>query len=126
MVETGDDLAISASIARSAAHIVDDIDAKLVVTWSETGATARLLSKARIDVPILAISSDPAEARRMCLHYGVMPRSKPVPTGIEELIAMAEEMIIERNWAKPGDKLVFVTGKPIGQPGATRVFIHTM
>ena len=126
-IATKDELALTAAIARSVAQIVDDTDAKLVAVWSQTGSATRLLSKARIDVPILAISSEDAACRKMCLHYGVIPRSHPLPSDVTEFAAIADELILSRNWAEAGDKIVIVAGQPLGKAGATNsVMVHTI
>jgi pyruvate kinase len=126
-IATTDELVLTAAIARSVAQIVDDTGAKLVAVWSQTGSATRLLSKARIDVPILAISSEHSACRRMCLHYGVIPRSHQLPEDVNQFAAIADELILTRNWAKVGDKIVVVAGQPIGQAGATNsVMVHTI
>ena len=66
---TIDVLAITAAIARSVAQIVDDVRPKLVAVWSQTGSSAGLLSKARIDTPVLVFSSNERLCRQMSLHY---------------------------------------------------------
>ena len=126
-VNVTDKLLLTAAMSRSVAHIVDDIDAKLVAVWSQTGSAARLLSKARIKAPILALSSDQHMCRRMCLHYGVMPRCQPLPQDISEFTRMVDRLIISRNWAQIGDKIVLVTGQPIGTADSTNsILVHTI
>ncbi|MCF7957208.1 MAG: pyruvate kinase [Phycisphaerae bacterium] len=120
-------LATTAVLARSVAHIVDEIDAKLVAVWSETGSAARLLSKARIDVPILSFSSNPRVVRQMTLDYGVIPRCKPIPENIEKFTQMIDKQILSRNWAKTGQNIVIVAGHPIGLANTTNaIIIHTI
>ena len=124
---TTDELLLTAAMARSVGQIVDDIAAKLVVVWSQTGSTARFLSKARIDVPIFALSSDQRACQQMCLHYGVIPRCHPIPKDISEFTRMAEKLIISRNWAEVGDKIVLVAGQPLGAAGTTNaIMVHSI
>ncbi len=121
------ELALTATIARSVAQVVDDIDAALVAVWSESGSTARLLSKARIDVPILAFSSDARTSRQMCLHYGVIPRCREIPADLKGFVGMVESLVLERKWAGAGGKIVLVGGRPIGTAGATNaLLVHTI
>ena len=125
--ETTEDLALTAAVARSVAQIVEDIDAKLVGVWSQTGSAARLLSKARIDVPILALSSDIRACQQMSLHYGVIPRCQPIPGGITEFTERVDKMILGRKWAMQGEKVVLVAGKPMGAAGTTNcIVVHTI
>jgi len=124
---TGDELILTAAMARSVDQIVDDISAKLVAVWSQTGATVRLLSKERISVPILALSSNQRTCNQMSLHYGVIPRCQPIPEDINQFTRMVEHLILSRKWALIGDKIVLVVGQRIGIAGATNaVIVHTI
>lgn len=119
--------AMTATIAHSVGTIVNDISAKLVAVWSQTGTTARLLSKERINAPILALSSDQRTCNQMSLHYGVIPRCQPIPEDIEKFTHIVDKYIITRNWARIGEQIVLVVGKRIGIAGATNaVIIHTI
>lgn len=121
------ELALTATIAHSVAEIVDDIGASLVAVWSESGSTARLLSKSRIDVPILAFSSDARTCRQMCLHYGVIPRRRDIPADIKQFVGMVESLVLDRKWAVNEDKIVLVAGQPIGMAGTTNaMLVHTI
>jgi len=91
---TTEELAITAAMARSVGQLVEDIDAKLVAVWSQSGSSARFLSKARIDVPILALSSDERSCRQMCLHYGVIPCCRPIPEDIRQFTSLVDKLIM--------------------------------
>jgi pyruvate kinase len=122
-----DELILTAAIARSIGQIVNDISAKLVAAWSQTGSTVRLLSKERLNVPILALSSDKLTCNQMSLYYGVIPRCQPTPGDMDQFIHIVENFIISRNWAQAGDKIVLVSGQPIGSAGATNsLMVHTI
>ncbi len=126
-IDTTADLLQTAAMVHSVAQITEDIDAKLVALWSQSGSTARLLSKARIDVPILAFSSDERICRQMCLHYGVIPRCRPVPSDTERFTSLVDNLILERRWAQQGDIIVLVAGRPIGTAGKTNaIMLHTV
>ena len=122
-----EELALTAAMARSVGQIIDDIDIKLVAAWSQNGSSARFLSKARIDVPILALSSDERACRQMCLHYGVIPRCREIPKDIEQFTKLVEKLIVESNWAKVGERIVLVSGHPLGATGTTNaILVHTI
>jgi pyruvate kinase len=126
-IDTSADLLQTAAMVHSVAQITEDIDAKLVALWSQSGSTARLLSKARIDVPILAFSSDERICRQMSLHYGVIPRTRPVPSDTEHFARLVDNLILERRWAEQGDIIVLVAGQPIGAAGKTNaIMLHTV
>jgi len=124
---TTEELVLTAAVARSLGQLVEDIDAKLVAVWSQSGSSARFLSKARIDVPILALSSDERACRQMCLHYGVIPCCRPIPEDIRQFTSLVDKLIIENNWALPGEKIILVAGQPLGDPGTTNsINVHNI
>ncbi|MCP5005908.1 MAG: pyruvate kinase [Planctomycetes bacterium] len=120
-----DESVLTAAITHSVSTIVNDISAKFVAVWSQTGTTARLLSKERINVPILALSSDQHACNQMSLHYGVIPRCQPIPEDIDNFSHIVDQYIISRNWARAGDKVVLIVGQRMGIAGATNaVIVH--
>lgn len=124
---TTEDFALTAAVARSLGQLVEDIDAKLVAVWSQSGSSARFFSKARIDVPIFALSSDERSCRQMCLHYGVIPCCRPIPEDIRQFTSLVDKLIIENNWALPGDRIILVAGQPLGAPGTTNsINVHNI
>lgn len=126
-IATHDELVVTAAMARSVAQLVDDIDARMVAVWSQTGAAAGLLSKARIDVPILALSSNDRKCKQMSLHYGVIPRCKPLPDNLDDFARVIDTIALQRNWLSAGDKIVIVSGCPIGAAGMTNaIVVHTV
>jgi pyruvate kinase len=124
---TTGELALTAAMARSVGQLVEDIDAKLVAVWSQNGSSTRFLSKARIDVPILALSSDERSCRQMCLHYGVIPNCRPVPEDISQFTSLVDKLIIENNWAQVGDTIILVVGRQISAAGTTNsIHVHNI
>ena len=122
------EMLLTESISRSVAQIVDDTRARLVVAWSETGATARLLSKSRIDVPVVALSSNPRVCERLNLEYGIIPVCQPgVPGEVQRFAEAAERLVREKGWASPGDQIVLVAGHTLGAAGTTNtIMVHTI
>jgi pyruvate kinase len=120
---TSEELRVTESISRSVGYVVDDLSPKLVVVWSESGEAARLLSKARIDVPILALSSRQKVCRQMCLDYGVMPCCLPIPQTVDEFVRVTDKLLVSRGLAKADDRVVLVAGQPLGEPGRTNTLV---
>lgn len=108
-----------AALARGVHKIATEARCALVVVWSQSGATAGLLSKTRIGVPIVALSSHAAVCRRMSLDYGVIPWQMELPKDTGNLLPVLDELIQKNEWAKPGDNIVVVTGHPLGTPTTT-------
>lgn len=115
----------TAALAHGVSVVVRDLDAKLVVTWSETGGGARYLSQNRLRIPILAAGSDPTALRRMNLLYGVIPILLPKPRDGAAFLQQIEPILLERGLVQLGDPIVVVKGEPIGTPGVTNeLLIH--
>jgi pyruvate kinase len=120
-------LQLSAAVSNGVWQIVRDLEAKLVVVWSQTGATARIFSKHRFPVPIVALSTDHRVLRQMSLHFGVIPWEMPMPRAMPELVQSADELIRRQRLAQPGDRIVIVAGAAMGTPGALNgLVIHTV
>ena len=118
---------LSAAVAKGVWQIVHDLKAALVVVWSQTGATARIFSKLRFPVPIVALSSDHRALRRMALHYGVIPQELSTPDDMTSLVDRIDGLVQERKFAEPGSRIVIVAGSSLGTPSTMNgIVIHTI
>ncbi|USO00264.1 MAG: pyruvate kinase [Phycisphaeraceae bacterium] len=106
----------SAALALGAWHVVDKAGVKLVAVWSESGGMARYLSQTGLRVPILAFSSSGAACRRMNIMGGVIPvHTDPPETGtLHDWTDHVERLVLERRYARSGDAVVLIAGKPLG------------
>jgi pyruvate kinase len=121
-------LALSAAVARGVWQIITDLKVKLVAVWSQTGMTARIFSKYRFPVPIVAFSSDPSTLRQMAIHYGVIPReiTQP-PSDVTTLVAQVDQLVQQKGLAKRSDRIVIVAGSALGAPGTMNgIIIHSV
>ncbi|MCC6950399.1 MAG: pyruvate kinase [Phycisphaerales bacterium] len=117
----------TAALARAAWGMAHDLDARVVVCWSQNGGTARYLSQNRFDVPIVAYSSDPASCRRMAMCRGVTPvcAEPPPSTMLGEWIMAVDAFLLARGLALPGDPIILLAGRPLGKAKATNaITIH--
>ncbi|MFT3684672.1 MAG: pyruvate kinase [Phycisphaerales bacterium] len=119
----------AAAVAHGVYHIAKDVGAKLIVCWSQRGGTARYLSQAGLDVPIIAYSSSETATRRMVLMKGVVPLLAQAPTesSLSEWNRMVDDELLKREWLKPGDQIVLVAGRPLGvAKPASVVAVHSV
>ncbi len=108
------------SIAHAAVAIAREVGAKLVVALTETGVTARLVSKARASVPIVAFSSDQRTLRQLALLWGVAPRSLVAPqASFEEQVRDTTQFLTQNGLVRSGERYVMVYGARVGVRGAT-------
>jgi len=107
------------ALAHGAWAIASDLGATLVGVWSETGNAARLLSRVGLETPVVAFSSDERAVRRMTLFYGVTPAHQTeLPVHRSDFDRLMDAFVIERGMAQEGDRIVLLSGKPFGTPGA--------
>src|ERR1700681_156519 len=100
-------------------HASEELHMKVIAVFTETGSTARLVSKHRPRRPIIAFSTIQETRRRMSLYWGVVPRTIGKVQNIEELIQVAEKRLIEEHLVQPGDVVGIVAGTPLFVGGTT-------
>jgi pyruvate kinase len=111
--------AIPEGIARAACAVAKEVKAKLLVAFTESGSTARFVSKARPKVPILAFSPNEGTLRKLSLYWGVLPRYIEQLRDTDAMVERANDFVIANGFGSPGDKIVAVFGAPTGVPGTT-------
>jgi pyruvate kinase len=100
-------------------HASEELHMKLLAVFTETGSTARLVSKHRPRQPIIAFSTIQETRRRLSLYWGVVPRTIARVKDIEELIQYAERRLLEEHLVRPGDVVGIVAGTPLFVGGTT-------
>ena len=111
--------AVAEAIARSAAEIARQIEARVIVAFTETGLTARYVSKARPTVPIITFSPNATTRRRLALLWGVTAFDIEALRDPDEMIDRASAFLVANGLASPGDKFVAMFGAPVGVTGST-------
>jgi pyruvate kinase len=101
---------VQESICESMAHAALDLDIRAIAIFTETGATARLLSKYGPKPPILALSAVPAVIHRMNLLRGVFPMACGKSATTEHMIETVEQIVEESKFAHRGDIVGIVAG----------------
>ncbi|MBX7113300.1 MAG: pyruvate kinase [Myxococcaceae bacterium] len=101
--------------------------ASLIVAFTLTGTTARLLSRYRPTVPIIAFSPNQEVRRRLSLLWGVIPRVLEPMQETEAMVRRVEEELLARGLAQRGESVVIVFGAPVGQAGKINSLrLHTI
>ena len=100
---------------------------KVLAVFTESGSTARLISKYRPPAPIIAFSPNQETRRRMSLLWGLLPRTIAHVRQIDDLADAAEKRLLEEKLVVPGDIVGIVAGTPLGHPGTTNFLkLHTV
>jgi pyruvate kinase len=107
--------------AEAACRAADEVGARAIVAFTTSGFTARLLSKYRPRVPILAFSPSQTVRRRLGLHWGVTAKAIPPIRRTEELVEQIETLLLQDGTVQMGDPLVLLAGLPLWVAGTTNL-----
>ncbi len=113
-------LSIAESICEAVAHAAGDLDMRAIAVFTETGTTARLISKYRPRAPIYAFSPEAGVCNWTNLLWGVRPIAAEPARSSEHMRAIAEAELLRRGAVAPGDVLAVVTGTRM-RSGATNL-----
>jgi pyruvate kinase len=116
-IEAQTDEIISYNACRTA-HL---LNARAIVAYTQSGSTARRVSKFRPRVPILALTPFDGILHRLVLSRGVFPVKVPNPVTVDEMFNNATRVVKAMGLAKKGDSIVITAGIPMGLAGATNM-----
>ncbi|WP_099469938.1 pyruvate kinase [Konateibacter massiliensis] len=103
---------IESAVGYSTVAISHNLDVKLIVNPTVSGATARLVSSFRPSVPIVGISPNEETVRKMQIYWGVTPILSEAKETTEDIIARAIDIIKDRGYVQKGDTVVLTAGSP--------------
>ena len=114
-------LSIAAATAHAACTTALDIGADAIITVSQSGATARLVSRFRPGSTVVACLLSEQVRRQMALYWGVVPLLMPYAQNTDQLIDFAVRAAEEAGLVKQGDLVVLTAGVPVGVSGTTNM-----
>jgi pyruvate kinase len=97
--------------------------APLIVVFTKSGSTARVVAAARPCVPILGVTNDPVTWRQLALFWGVVPVLTGGPPEYGAMLEAARERILAVGLARKGDPVVVTAGVPFDRPGNTNLMM---
>ena len=103
-------LSISETICESVAHAAQDLEMRAIAVYTETGTTARLISKYRPECPIYAFASNPAVCARLNLLWGVQPILSEPASQTEDMVAAAEKILLNKQAVDCSNVMAVVAG----------------
>ncbi len=109
--------AISESVAKTAI----DLQVKAILTPTESGQTARFVSKYRPKAPIIAITPHEKVMKKLSLNWGVYPIIGNEVKSTDEMLVSAVDGVLKAGYIKHGDLVVITAGVPVGQTGTTNL-----
>jgi pyruvate kinase len=112
---------ISESVAHASCVLASHLEAKAIVAHTQSGRTARYISRFRPSQTIVALSPNEKTVRRLALSWGCLPRLVNDPHDTDDMIEKASQAALESGEAKPGDLIVITVGHPIWVSGTTNM-----
>lgn len=116
-----DELDVTDAISRATVTIAHDLDAKMIVTVTTSGRTARMISRFRPHCPIMGCTTDPVICRQLNMAWGIKPLLIAVEHDTFELFDHALEAVEKAAYIEQGDLAVMTAGVPLGITGSTNI-----
>ena len=107
------------AITKAATEVGAIVGAKYLVTFTQSGDSARRTARLRSPIPILAFTPEVGTYNRMALEWGVEPELTPMVKHTDEMVMQADTLLLNSKRCKEGELVVIVAGSPPGIPGST-------
>jgi pyruvate kinase len=106
------------AITKAATEVGLIVGAKILVAFTQSGDSARRMSRLRSPIPMLAMTPDDGTYNRLSLSWGVEPMLTAVVNHTDEMVMQVDSLLIESKRVKLGDLVLIVAGSPPGIPGS--------
>jgi pyruvate kinase len=110
---------LGGAITLAAVEIAEFTEASYLCVFTESGDSARRMSRLRHGLPIIAFTPNEATRRRMALTWGVRSFLVDRKTHTDELFSQVDDVLLENGLAAPGDRVIVTAGSPPGIEGST-------
>jgi pyruvate kinase len=117
---------VARSLARVAATVAEELDCKLIVAFTESGATARLVSSYRPRARIAAITFNQDSYTRLCLWWGLVPLLSAFAKNTDEMILKGEALLKEKGMARTGETIVMLGGQSHTAGATNMLRVHVI
>ena len=119
-------LSIAETICESVAHAAHDLEMRAIAVFTETGTTARLISKYRPAPPIYAFTAFPQVANRLNLLWGVCPIIERTTRTGDDMVRSAERELLRRHAVVSGDVIGVVAGTQMASGSTNFMRLHVV
>ncbi|NLI14196.1 MAG: pyruvate kinase [Peptococcaceae bacterium] len=118
---------VTNAIGLATCAIAHALGAAAIISSTESGHTAKMVSKYRPQAPIIAVTTHQEVMRKLALNWGVQPVLARVTKNTDEMMAEAIDASLNSGLIKGGDLVVFTAGIPVGIKGTTNLIrVHTV
>ncbi len=119
--EAGEMLSVPEAICDSAGYLADELNLRAIAVFTQSGSSARLISKFRPRVPVFAFSPFPHILRRAALYWGLHPVHMLRVQSTDRMVEGAAELLRTMGVVKSGDLIAVISGTPIARRGTTNL-----
>jgi pyruvate kinase len=120
-------ISLSESVAQAACFLAERVEARVIIAFTVSGFTGRLISKFRPGRAVLGVTPHESVCRRMSLFWGVVPVRGRQMKSVDEMISHSVEQAKKMGFLKKGDRAVITAGVPLAVSGATNLIkVHTV
>lgn len=109
------------AISQSVAYTARSLSVSTIVAATESGHTAKMISKYRPSAKIIALTFSESQARKLVLAWGVAPFVVEKPASTDEMMSLAGTVAKESGYAQDGDTIIISAGVPVGEKGTTNL-----
>ena len=107
------------AITKAATEVGAIVEAKYLVAFTQSGDSARRMSRLRSPIPILALTPEVGTYNRLALTWGVEPVITEMVKHTDDMVKQVDTVLIDSARAKKGENVIIVAGSPPGIPGST-------
>jgi pyruvate kinase len=115
------EVGVPEAVCESVAYMAEQLNLRAIAVFTQSGSSARVLSKFRPRVPVFAFSPIPKVLRRAALYWGVKPMYLPHVNSTDRMVEGAAAALREKRVVEPGDLIAVIAGTPIARRGSTNL-----
>jgi pyruvate kinase len=117
---------ITRSLTRVAVSMAEELECKLILAFTESGITARLLAMHRPRMPVVAVTPSDHVYRQLALSWGVVPIRSDLAGNTDDLLTIGESQLKARGLVKSGDTILMLSGHSAAAAATNMLRVHTV
>ena len=117
---------ITRSLTRVAVSVAEELECKLILAFTESGITARLLAMHRPRMPVVAVTPSDHVYRQLALCWGVVPVRSDLAGNTDDLLSIGEGQLKARGLVKTGDTILMLSGHSAAAAATNMLRVHTV
>jgi pyruvate kinase len=117
---------VTRSLTRVAVSVAEELGCKLILAFTESGITARLVAGHRPSVPVVAVAHEDRVYRQLALWWGVVPVKSEFVESTDDLLAAGEARLKARGLVQKGDTILMLSGHSLAAAATNMLRVHTV